>query len=75
MLVLAFRNAVNGRVRVEGRDPASGARLWAAGGSLGFDPSDADQIEAGSVLVTGHRFGDANVEVAWWNPATGQRVG
>lgn len=75
VLVVAFRNALSGRVRVEGRDPAVGTRLWAAAGSLGFDPSDADQIEAGSVLVTGHRFGDGNVEVAWWNPATGQRIG
>ena len=75
VLVVAFRHAANGRVRVEGWGAASGIRLWAAGGSLGFDPSDADQIEAGPVLVTGHRFGDGNVEVAWWNPATGERVG
>jgi hypothetical protein len=75
VLVLAARNARTGRVRVEGRDPSTGQLLWARKGSLGFDPADIDQIEAGSVLVTGHRFGDGNVEVAWWNPATGERLG
>ena len=64
-----------GRVRVEGRAPLSGERLWTGAGSLGFDPADADQIQAGSVLITGHRFGDGNVEVAWWDPDTGRRVG
>jgi hypothetical protein len=27
------------------------------------------------VLITGHRFGDGNVEVASWDPGTGRRVG
>jgi hypothetical protein len=75
MLVVAVRNARTGRVRVEGRSPGSGEMLWGRFGSLGFDPADADQIEAGSVLITGHRFGDGNVEVAWWDPSTGQRLG
>lgn len=75
VLVAAFRHALTGRVRVEGRDPGSGERLWGGFGSPGFDPADIDQIEAGPVLVLGHRFGDGNVEVAWWNPATGQRTG
>jgi len=75
IVVIAFRNARTGRVRVEGRVPLSGERLWTGAGSLGFDPADADQIEAGSVLITGHRFGDGNVEVAWWDPDTGRRVG
>jgi hypothetical protein len=74
-LVVGFRHALTGRVRVEGRDPGSGERLWGGFGSPGFDPADIDQIEAGPVLVLGHRFGDGNVEVAWWNPATGQRTG
>jgi hypothetical protein len=73
VLVLAVRNARTGRVRVEGRAPSSGELLWVRAGSLGFDPADIDQIEAGPVLITGHRFG--NVEVAWWNPATGDRLG
>lgn len=75
VLVVSMRKALNGRVRVEGRDPGSGTRLWRAAASLGFDPADADQIEAGSVLITGHRFGDGNVQVAWWDPATGRRLG
>jgi len=75
VLVLAVRNARTGQVRVEGRTPSSGELLWARAGSLGFDPADIDQIEAGPVLVTGHRFGDGNVEVAWWDPATGGRLG
>ncbi|HUU61123.1 MAG TPA: hypothetical protein VMX37_01890, partial [Acidimicrobiia bacterium] len=75
IVVIAFRNARTGRVRVEGRALLSGERLWTGAGSLGFDPADADQIQAGSVLITGHRFGDGNVEVAWWDPGTGRRVG
>lgn len=75
VLVIAYRSAANGRVRVEGRTAFSGTRLWSRSGSLGFDPADADQIEAGPVLITGHRFGDGNVEVAWWDPATGEPPG
>ncbi len=75
VLVVAVRNARTGRVRVEGHDAASGERLWGRFGSPGFDPADIDQIEAGPVLILGHRFGDGNVEVAWWDPASGERTG
>jgi hypothetical protein len=75
ILVVAGRNARTGRVWVEGRAPGSGARLWMGSASLGFDPADADQIETGAVAILGHRFGDGNVEVAWWDPASGQRLG
>ncbi|MBP1633264.1 MAG: hypothetical protein H6Q11_1552, partial [Acidobacteria bacterium] len=74
VLVLATRNARAGTVRVEGRAVLSGQRLWVRAGSLGFDPADADQIESGVVAILGHRFGDGNVEVAWWDPLTGARL-
>ena len=74
VLVLATRNARTGTVRVEGRAVPGGQRLWVRAGSLGFDPADADQIESGAVAILGHRFGDGNVEVSWWDPATGARL-
>jgi hypothetical protein len=74
VLVLATRNARAGTVRVEGRAVLSEQRLWVRVGSLGFDPADADQIESGAVAILGHRFGDGNVEVAWWDPLTGVRL-
>jgi hypothetical protein len=74
MLVVATRNARSGGVRVEGRLALTGELRWVRAGSLGFDPADADQIESGVVVILGHRFGDGNVEVAWWNPATGARL-
>ena len=74
-LVVTARNAVTGRVIVEGRDPHTGERRWAGTGSLGFDPADVDSIPSGVVAVLGHRRGDANVEIAWWDPTTGRRLG
>ncbi|MFH1329456.1 MAG: M15 family metallopeptidase [Actinomycetota bacterium] len=74
IVVLAIRNATAGGIRVEGRAALTGERRWVRSGSLSFDPADADQIESGPVAILGHRFGDGNVEVAWWDPATGARL-
>lgn len=74
VLVVATRNARSGGVRVEGRLAATGGLRWLRSGSLGFDPADADRIESGVVVILGHRFGDGNVAVAWWDPATGARL-
>ncbi len=75
VLVVALRHARTGAVLVEGRDPNTSARLWRSAGSTGFDPADADVLPSGTVLITGHRFGDGNVEVSWWDPASGTRTG
>jgi hypothetical protein len=74
-LVTAARNAATGRVRVDGRDPATGARLWGAGADVGFDPADADVLGDGTVAITTHRFGDGNVAIDLWDPATGAFLG
>jgi hypothetical protein len=74
VLVVAVRDARTGNVRVEGRDPDTGEALWHSDGSTDFDPADADVLPSGAVLITGHRFGDGNVEVSWWDPTSGTRT-
>jgi hypothetical protein len=75
VLIVSMRHVRTGEVLVEGRDPDSSVRLWRATGSVGFDPADADVLPSGAVLITGHRFGDGNVEVSWWDPTSGVRTG
>jgi hypothetical protein len=75
VLIVALRHAVTGAVLVEGRDVNTGSRLWQSAGSIGFDPADADVLPSGAVLITGHRYGDGNVEVSWWDPGSGARTG
>jgi hypothetical protein len=75
VLIVAVRHARTGEVLVEGRDPDSRTRHWRSFGSIGFDPVDADVLPSGLVLITGHRYGDGNIEVSWWEPASGTRTG
>ena len=67
-VVVAYRAARNGTVRVLGRDAATGEVTRRALLPAGFDPAALAAGEDGSVLIAGHRLGDGAVLLSQFAP-------